>query len=717
MRIRWKFLLVLLAISLIPMLLMRWMGQRSMRELGNDLATRTRDVLIRERSLELKNLVEEHATILRRERDLVEMALQVQASELEKIFAGPSTQIPYDKKGVFGSGDASRIETEPVRNKHVRRMGKMGSRPLDVSYGKLTEWIPSSVSKAEAGETIGKISDMIPVYRSLEHKHPDLIFWQITAFENGIYTVYPALKRMPMMHGELKADWYQLAKKSKQIVWSKPDIDPITMQIVFMVSAPFYKSDGELIGVTAIAVPVDVLLQEDEHLRKLSKNITSLLVRPENPNATKTNGLRIIAREQIQKEMYHHWRVSLEDEWLEFNKPEQLKTIIGDLQQLRTDVRKISYLGQDSLMAYGCIDDYQTALLVIVPEADVVAEANAMESYVRTRIKRQITVTSIVLSIVIIFVICLAFILSRSVTENISRLVNAVRRVASGDFTARVQIKSRDEVGELGRTFNHMVPELEERVAMKQALDVAMEIQQNLLPKEIPRINGLDIAGKSIYCDETGGDFYDFLEICHQPSDRIAVAVGDVSGHGISAALLMASVRAFFRSRVRQPGSAADIVSDVNHLVAEDTDESGHFMTLFYAEIAPGEKTLRWVRAGHDPALYYDPATGQFQELRGNGMALGVDSQLKYEENAIDGLSDGQILMLGTDGLWETQNEKGEMFGKERLKPLIKQNAHLSSEEIIASIIEELKAFRKSIRQADDITLVVIKIDESHNFE
>jgi sigma-B regulation protein RsbU (phosphoserine phosphatase) len=255
-----------------------------------------------------------------------------------------------------------------------------------------------------------------------------------------------------------------------------------------------------------------------------------------------------------------------------------------------------------------------------------------------------------------------------------------------------------------------MVPELEERVAMKQALDFAMEVQQNLLPKEVPQINGLDIAGRSIYCDETGGDFYDFLEICSQPSDRIAVAVGDVSGHGIPAALLMASVRAFFKSRVRQPGSVADIVSDVNHLIAEDTDETGHFMTLFYVEIAPDKKTLHWVRAGHDPALYYDPDTDKFEELRGNGMALGIDSQLKYEENTIDGLSNGQIIMLGTDGLWETQNETGEMFGKERLKALIKQNAHLSSEDMITSIIEGLLAFRKSIRQADDITLVVIKI-------
>ena len=175
MRIRWKLLLVLLAISLIPMLLMRWMGQRSMRELGNDLATRTREVLIRETSLELKNLVEEHATILKRERDLVEMALQVQASELEKIFAGHAAQIAYNKSSAFVSSDPSRIETEPVRKKHIRRMGMMGSSPLDVSYGKLTKWIPSSVSKAEAGDTIDKISDMIPVYRSLEHKHPDYL--------------------------------------------------------------------------------------------------------------------------------------------------------------------------------------------------------------------------------------------------------------------------------------------------------------------------------------------------------------------------------------------------------------------------------------------------------------------------------------------------------------------------------------------------------------
>ena len=710
MRIRWKILLVLLGISLIPMILVRTLGQRSMRELGNDLATRTRDVLIRETSLELKNLVEEHASILRRERDLVEMALQVQVSELEKIFADHSLQIGGKNSKTFEDNDSDRIDSESIRRKHFRRMGMMGSRPLDVSFAKQTYRIPSSLGKAEVDKIINKISAMVPIYRSLERKHPDLIFWQLAAFENGTYTIYPAVQSLPMMRRGVSANWYPLAKEKNQIVWSKPFIDAFTMQLVFSVSAPFYQPNGTLLGVTAIVVPVDVLLQEDDHIRKLSENINSLLVRPERLSGSDSPGIRIIAHEQIQEKMLHHWLASQKEKWLEINGSHQIEQVIADLQKHQTGVREVSYQGQDSLMAYGGIDDYQTALLVIVPKADVVAEAVAMEAYVRDRIGRQIKVTSIMLTVVMLLILGLALILSKSVTKNISRLVTAARRVASGDFAARVRIDSRDEMGELGQTFNQMVPALEERVQMKHALDVAMEIQQNLLPKDMPKIEGLDIAGRSIFCDETGGDLYDFLEVCCRNTGQIGVAVGDVSGHGISAALLMASVRAFLRSRVTQPGGLDAIVSDVNRLVAEDTQDSGHFMTLFYAAIDPSDRVLRWVRAGHDPALFYDSAADHFTELRGDGIAMGVDSEAEYQENVIEGLTKGQILLVGTDGLWEAQNESGEMFGKERLKSLVREYAGVSSKEMIRVIINSLNEFQGTVRPEDDVTLVILKV-------
>jgi sigma-B regulation protein RsbU (phosphoserine phosphatase) len=669
--------------------------------------------LVRKASLELKDLVDEHATILRRERDLVELALQVQASELEKVFADQTPRKNLPSSYIPEASSRRPIDAEPGKRKLFRPMGTMGGRSLEVSYGKQSYWIPENLDKTASSKIFNNIAQMIPAYRSLSHKHPDLILWQLTFFENGAAAIYPAIQKMPRMLRKHWNNWYQLVKESNQTVWSKPEIDPLTNQLVFIVSAPFFQADGKFSGITAIVVPVDTLLKEDEHISKLSENITSLLARPERRTNSDSPGIRIIAREQILEKMHHHWRASSKKEWLSFKEARSIDLVITDLQKKKTGVREVSFQGLESLLAYGVIDDYQTALLVIVPRVDIVAEAVSMETYVLGRIANLIKVTSIILAVVIGAVILVALILSRSVTKSISRLATAARQVANGDFSTRVQIDSRDEMGELGHTFNDMVPALEERVMMKQGLDLAMEVQQNLLPKKNPQVLGIDIAGHSIYCDETGGDFYDFLDVNRLNGYQIGVAVGDVSGHGIQAALLMATVRAFLKSRVKQDGSIADVIADINRLVADDASETGQFMTLFYAEIEPHKKDLHWVRAGHDPALLYNPDGDTFEELKGRGIALGIDAGSEYHGQTIKGLSQGQVLLIGTDGLWESQNETGEMFGKKRLKSLIKQNAHLSSTEMITSILEGIQAFRKSIRQADDITLVVIKIDKA----
>ena len=203
-----------------------------------------------------------------------------------------------------------------------------------------------------------------------------------------------------------------------------------------------------------------------------------------------------------------------------------------------------------------------------------------------------------------------------------------------------------------------------------------------------------------------------FLEFNNRNADRIGVAVGDVSGHGIPAALLMATVRAFLKSRVAQPGSPAEIIFDVNRLITNDTGDTGQFMTLFYATLDTNKKELRWVRAGHDPALFYDPITGEFKELNGYGIALGLDDNFVYRENVLNGLTEGQVLLIGTDGLWETQSESGEMFGKDRIKALIKKNADASSDEILETILMAFREFQGPVKQEDDITLVVIRVKE-----
>jgi sigma-B regulation protein RsbU (phosphoserine phosphatase) len=244
---------------------------------------------------------------------------------------------------------------------------------------------------------------------------------------------------------------------------------------------------------------------------------------------------------------------------------------------------------------------------------------------------------------------------------------------------------------------------------VKISLAYAGEVQQKLMPATAPAVEGFDIAGQTICCDETGGDYYDFIDGSKLGHGKIGIVVGDVSGHGISSALLMTTARAFLRERSLGQGGPACIVSDVNNRVALDTGELGFFMTLFYAEIDFKSKHFRWVRAGHEPAILYDSNKGVFEDLTGHGLPLGVFDKTPYEETAIP-INSGQIILIGTDGIKETGSTNGEMFGKDRIRKILGDHAQKPAKEIIAAVICELDHFRYPLEREDDVTLVVIKV-------
>jgi len=204
-------------------------------------------------------------------------------------------------------------------------------------------------------------------------------------------------------------------------------------------------------------------------------------------------------------------------------------------------------------------------------------------------------------------------------------IIFTLRSVENGRFDKKVQVTTNDEIGYTGDVINEMTDGLIEREKMQQSLNLAREVQQNLLPKKNLMLNGFDIAGKSVYCDETGGDYYDFISIGDTDTHKIGIAIGDVSGYGISSALLMATVRSSLRQRASLPGSTARIISDVNRQLVKDVEDSGQFMTMFFLAFDTEARQLEWVRAEHDPAIVYDPGSDSFSELGGSGIALGVD--------------------------------------------------------------------------------------------
>lgn len=321
-----------------------------------------------------------------------------------------------------------------------------------------------------------------------------------------------------------------------------------------------------------------------------------------------------------------------------------------------------------------------------------------------TRDQMFISITAIIIAVIVIAGI--ALLISQKTTRKVMSIVNGIKRLEKGDFTTRLDTQFKDERDLIVTTFNQIVPRLEEHLRMSRALGVAKEVQQSLLPKEDPAIQGFDIAGTSVYCDETGGDYYDFINI---NEGRLAVVVGDVSGHGISSALLMATARALIMLRASMPGRAANIINDVNKHLSLDTYDTDNFMTFFYCELTPATRDVGWIRAGHDPALIYDPDTDTFDVLKGDGMAVGVDYSFEYEEFQHT-LTARQVVLIGTDGIWEMRNETGEMYGKERLKEIIRTNYSATAKEIITIITDDLKKFRGSKQPEDDVTMVVIKV-------
>ncbi len=300
-------------------------------------------------------------------------------------------------------------------------------------------------------------------------------------------------------------------------------------------------------------------------------------------------------------------------------------------------------------------------------------------------------------------------------TVPVRRLVREIRRVGRGELDERVRPVPSSELHQIAEAVNAMSEDLRDRARVRESLLVAMEVQKNLLPQEPPTVTGLDIAGHSTYCDETGGDYYDYLDV--QPlvgggasgQSRVALAIGDVMGHGVAAAMLMATARGILRSRCDEPASLGELLTHLNELLVGDTGGK-RFMTMLLVILDGDTGEMDWASAGHDPPIIYLATEDRFAELDGGGIPLGLFAGQAYETDTEGPFAAGDIVVLSTDGLWEARMTDGEFYGKERLEQIIRKHAGKTAEEIAAAIRADHIAACGEASQDDDITFVVAKM-------
>ncbi len=611
------------------------------------------------------------------------------------------------------------------------------------------------------------LSTLTPVYEETCTHGPRGILWLHTSLEIGVHTTYPGGvgPRELSRYDPRRADWYLRAHLASKIpqglppvgpppdrdagprpgpgrersdppgrgpppgsgrfdprraasfrarigveaTQGAPSLDPFTGQVVVVRSTPVRYADGSFAGVTALARTIPEIFASMRLPERWGTGIERMLVLVD-PNAPSGPDVQVLLHDGLgQDRGPRRSRRPGPMAGLRSQDTQVLGGVVDDVVKGVAGVRKMEYQGKMCLWAYQPLDIPQVAALLIVPYDGVVELAQNME---RSLVKESLfwlQGTTMILLAAGVGAIVLAALKARNLTNPIHSLIEAGKRLGNGDYDARVEIDTGDELEHLGQVFNETGPKLRDLQRMRQSLGLAAAIQHSLLPERTPTLEHFDVAGRCVYCDETGGDYYDFVAFDHEGRRTLALIVGDVSGHGIGAALVMAATRGMLH--VEAPHCTNDLgelLRRLNRQLAADAKE-GTFVTLFCGLLDDKARSVVWSSAGHEPALWRHAGTGLIEELANTGLPLGILDEAAYEQAGPVILEPGDILIMGTDGICEARDPSDQFFGTERLRNLMEKGAGLTASQICDLIIDEVAEFVSPAARTDDVTLIVVK--------
>ncbi len=539
-------------------------------------------------------------------------------------------------------------------------------------------------------------------YAAVQRYRPGTVSRQITILETGPSSCYPSHETCVDASDLRQHPWYQTTRRVETLTRTLA-LDPVNDQPAIIVANPLSEG-GRFTGVTALVRPVSAMLAELKLSESWFGASQEMLVALESDAESGLGGLRILAQRAIGATP--EWSPQKQQARLLPDSAEENLLLHQLIAEGKGGSLEMSYGGVETHWIFGSASHGEPFALILVPHSQIIAQALAAKAHVVGRTLKGLGISGVLLVCAIGAVFFTAVLASKKVTWPLNQLALAAHRLAGGDYGCRVELETQDEVAELGQIFNQLGPALAERERMASSLALAGDVQQHLLPQRQPVLKGFDIFGGALSCDETGGDYFDFIPL---GEGRLALAVGDVAGHGVGAALLMAGARGVLRSHAaRQDLKLHALFKAMNdHLYRDTADEK--FMTLFYGALDASDQTLCWCSAGHAPSFLYRVRDASVCELGSTGLPLGVIDEAVWEEGAPIVFEAGDILLVGTDGIWEAQNPSGELLGTERLKNLLLSQTEDTAEQIHAAVMALVSRFQMEARQEDDITLTVIK--------
>ncbi len=303
--------------------------------------------------------------------------------------------------------------------------------------------------------------------------------------------------------------------------------------------------------------------------------------------------------------------------------------------------------------------------------------------------------------------VLMVYFIIRQMFKPLQRFTETTKEVARGNWNVRIDYRSKDELGTLAQSFNQMVQSLRENARMWHEFSVARDMQAQMLPKEFPRVAGLELGARSIPTKEVGGDFYDFIEF---GNGRLGIVVGDVSGHGVPAAMVMTAAMSAVRFAAEEKKRTDEALVLVNNRLHKDI-QNNMFVALFYGIYDAHTRRFHYTNAGQ--TMPYLCRNGQVtflpQAERGDRFPLGIIPSVQYEQLSVQ-LQPGDLLVSYTDGIVDAMNGHDETFGFERLSRLLCHSVNLQPDAIIDHLVDEVKGYSTRQSLHDDVTLVILKV-------
>lgn len=492
-------------------------------------------------------------------------------------------------------------------------------------------------------------------------------------------------------YGQDRWQWWAKPKASGESVWTDPYFDEGAGNILMVTySVPFVR-EGKFRGVTTV----------DIAMPNLNETVGRNIVGDQNMFVLTGDGTFVFSSRPGMT------GANVFDQAKEQNRPElaALARRVSSGASGTTQIKDAD--GVASWASYAPIESAGWAFATSVTEAEALAPVRAQVAFVLGAL-----LLTLVLIVIEIFVVSGRFV------RPILTLRSKVREIADGNLDATVHgINTNDELGELATAFNQMTADLRANVAslaheqaarqkIERDLDIAREIQRGLLPSDVPDIPGFEIAGWNQPCDQTGGDFYDWLEL---PDGRIVVVLADVTGHGIGPALIVAVCRAYIRASTSAPDlDLAHTVAHVNDLLHKDMP-ANRFVTAAIGVIDPKTQQMEFLSAGQAPVLFYDAKSGTVDMSNADALPLGITDDAEPAQSRTFHFNPGDALLLTTDGFFEWANAHGEQFGIKRLTQFLLDNHDLPGDDMIERLHQMVVKHAAGTPQDDDLTAVVVR--------